>query len=130
MHQKRCGRLNLTDQEETLVTEVVFAFRCEIIEDRVFDQRTAESKDRVFDRGTMEDRDRVVDQRASGQSAKAPELATTEPGQSGVQVRGCGFSLCFRVVQNVRLFPKMDVFVTSWSAAIFTQASFWQGTCS
>ena len=92
------------------MTDVVFAFRCEIIEDRIFDQRTAENKDRAFDRGTIEDKDRVVDQRASGQSTKAPELATKEPGQSGVRVWGRGLPGCFRVVQNVRVLPKMDVF--------------------
>ena len=57
MHQNICGLLNLTDQEEMPVTDAVFAFRCEMIEDRVFDQRTAENKYRVSGRGTIEDKD-------------------------------------------------------------------------
>ena len=104
------------------MTDVVFAFRCETVEDRVFDQRTVGNEDRLFDRGTIEDKDRVVDQRASGQSTKAPEAATKEPGQSGVRVWGRGLPGCFRVVQNVSVLPKMDVFPIIGPQLFFARA--------
>ena len=37
-HDKACGLLNLSRQEEISVSNAIFAFRCEIDEDRVTDQ--------------------------------------------------------------------------------------------
>ena len=108
-HDKACGMLNLSRREEISVSSAIFAFRCEVDEDRVVDQEKRMKKNRVIDQSTI-----------------APELVSKEPGHYSTpinEVGGHGLSGSFWMVESVRFCSKMDVSLMTHSATIFCSSS-------